>query len=109
MAVLDSRDVESCPQVVGDALVLAVAGGVDPARPLALRCLAVLRERGWPGDAELADQLSAVLDPAANCEAGLAPVPVDLDDDEERWRGRAREWLADSGYRAGNCYAPGGV
>lgn len=55
-------------QLVGDGVAVALAQRVDGARSLATDCVAVLRERGWTGDAELADQLDGL--------AGTGPTPL---------------------------------
>jgi hypothetical protein len=73
--------------VVGDALLLALAGDVERARPLAARCLEVLRERDWSGDVELADQLAPALEPIPAGAQTLLPVPVDLEDIVDALRG----------------------
>lgn len=55
-------------QLLGDGLAVALVQGVDGARPLVADCVAGLRERGWDGDVELADQLDAL--------AGVGPTPM---------------------------------
>ncbi len=66
-----ARDPDRPPgvlQLLGDGLAMALGQRVDAARPAAAECVAALRERGWVGDAELADQLDAL--------AGSGPVPM---------------------------------
>jgi hypothetical protein len=46
-------------QLAGDALLLALTTGAAGAAPIAERCAAALRTRGWEGDEELASQLDA--------------------------------------------------
>jgi uncharacterized protein UPF0158 len=72
--VLDHAD---ALQIVGDGLVAALADKVDGATELASTCAARLRERGWPGDDELADQLEARLGTGAT--PMLRPLAVDLE------------------------------
>jgi hypothetical protein len=55
-----------------------VAQDVVNAGELAAQCAAALRERGWKGDDELADQLQAALDTRAT--PLLRPLPVDLEE-----------------------------
>ena len=46
-------------QLVGDAVLVAVASGASEASVLARRCVAALGQRDWEGDVELAAALSA--------------------------------------------------
>jgi len=55
-------------QLLGDGLLAALAHHVDEAPDLAAECAGRLRQRGWDGDDELADQLDAA--------CGMAPVPM---------------------------------
>jgi hypothetical protein len=55
-------------QLLGEALAAALAQRVDGAQQAAARCVVALRERGWVGDVELADQLDAL--------AGVRPTPM---------------------------------
>lgn len=55
-------------QLLGDALAVVLAQRVDGLRPVVADCVAALRERGWAGDVELADQLDAL--------SGVAPTPM---------------------------------
>ena len=65
-------------QLAGDGLLLAVAQGADGATELARRCAEQLRERGWEGDGDLADQLDVALgDRPADM---LRPLAVDLEE-----------------------------
>jgi hypothetical protein len=64
-------------QLAGDGLLAAVAQRVEGARELAVRLAAALRQRGWTGDDELADQLDALLGTGAT--PMLRPLAVDLD------------------------------
>lgn len=65
-------------QLIGDGLWAALIQHVDGAADLTGNCVKALRERGWYGDDDLADQLDAVLGPAAT--PILKPLPVDLDE-----------------------------
>jgi hypothetical protein len=81
VAALTNIDLDRCPQLAGDALLLAVEQSTSGSRQLALRCAAVLRERSWNGDGELADQLDLALNPNAGPPVpALAALRVDLDD-----------------------------
>lgn len=55
-------------QLIGDGLSAALTQSVEGAADLAQQCLAALRERGWEGDAELAEQLASQL--------GAGPTPL---------------------------------
>ena len=46
-------------QLAGDGVIAAVMQGVDGAAELARELVVGLRQRGWEGDDELADQLEA--------------------------------------------------
>jgi hypothetical protein len=64
-------------QLAGDALLLALTSATAGAAPIAERCAAALRARGWDGDEELASQLDAARgEPTA---ARTTEIPVDLD------------------------------
>jgi hypothetical protein len=65
-------------QLIGDGLVAALADRVDGASRFAADCAARLRERGWPGDDELADQLEARL--GTRTTPMLRPLPIDLEE-----------------------------
>jgi hypothetical protein len=73
LRVVELRDVA---QLAGEGLLVALSQGVSGAKEQAERCIAVLRERDWEGDQDLAVQLAAALwdGPAPD----LRPVPVDL-------------------------------
>ena len=64
-------------QLLGDGLVIAVGQRVDGARESAAECVARLRERGWAGDRELADQLDGTS--RAGPAPALRPLAVDLE------------------------------
>ena len=65
-------------QLIGDGLIAALSGRVPDAAALARACVTELRDRGWDGDDELADQLDGLLG------TGPAPLlrtlPVDLEE-----------------------------
>ena len=65
-------------QLIGDGLQAALLQHVEGAGEVAADCVGALRERGWSGDGELADQLAAALGTAAI--PMLRPLPVDLED-----------------------------
>ena len=65
-------------QLIGDGLIAALGRHVDDATAVARECIAELRERGWDGDDELADQLDALLGTGAT--RLLRPLPVDLEE-----------------------------
>jgi Uncharacterised protein family (UPF0158) len=65
-------------QLAGDGLWEAVTQGVDGAAALASQCAAALRERGWDGDTELADQLEVAL--GRGVTPLLRTLPVDLEE-----------------------------
>jgi len=79
VAALAVRDVQECPQVAGDALLIAMAQQVAGAGVLATRCAAVLADRDWAGDPELAAQLHAALGTGADVGSLLPEVNVDLE------------------------------
>jgi hypothetical protein len=64
-------------QLAGDGLIAAVMQGVDGAAELARGLVVGLRQRGWEGDDELADQLEAQL--GSGPAAMLRALPVDLE------------------------------
>lgn len=64
-------------QLAGDALLLALSSGAAGAAPMAQRCAAALRARGWEGDEELASQLDAARRTTA--AEPTREIPVDLD------------------------------
>jgi uncharacterized protein UPF0158 len=65
-------------QLAGDGLIAAVMQRVDGAAELARGLVVGLRQRGWDGDDELADQLEAQL--GSGPAAMLRAVPVDLEE-----------------------------
>ena len=65
-------------QLIGDGLVVALALQTQGAADLAVACVRALRERGWDGDDELADQLGALL--GTGPTPLLRPLPVDLEE-----------------------------
>lgn len=65
-------------QLIGDGLVVALAGQTQGAADLAVACVGALRERGWDGDDELADHLGALL--GSSPTPLLRPLPVDLEE-----------------------------
>jgi hypothetical protein len=69
---------EDALQLIGDGLLVALRQNTEGAEELAGRCAGLLRARGWDGDAELADQLSARLGTAP--ARLLRPIPVDLEE-----------------------------
>jgi Uncharacterised protein family (UPF0158) len=68
---------QSMPQLAGDGLVCALAQQLPAAQQLAVEVAAVLRQRYWDGDPELADQL----DPTVSNpdQVPLRPLRVDLE------------------------------
>ena len=65
-------------QLIGDAVLVVVAGGASEAAVLARRCVGALGERDWEGDAELAAALAAARNDGPT--PMLRPVPVDLEE-----------------------------
>ncbi len=65
-------------QLAGDGLIAAVMQRVDGAAELARGLVVGLRQRGWEGDDELADQLEAQL--GSGPAAMLRALPVDLEE-----------------------------
>lgn len=65
-------------QLVGDALLVGMTSTSQKCRELARGCVARLEARGWDGDAELAEALSARLGDGAR--PMLRPIPVDLEE-----------------------------
>ncbi|MET8246336.1 UPF0158 family protein [Streptomyces sp. NPDC005202] len=64
-------------QQCGDALTAALSQGVPGSREAAIACTSTLRERGWPGDEVLAEQLDTV---GGGAVCVLRPLPVDLEE-----------------------------
>jgi hypothetical protein len=65
-------------QLAGDGVTAAVMQRVDGAAELARKLVVSLRQRGWDGDDELADQLEA--QPASGPAAMLRALPVNLEE-----------------------------
>src|SRR5437763_3191685 len=65
-------------QLAGDGVIAAVMQSVDGAAELARNLVVGLRQRGWDGDDELADQLEAQL--GSGPAAMLRALPVDLEE-----------------------------
>jgi hypothetical protein len=65
-------------QLIGDGLQAALVDHVEGAPEVAADCVSALRDRGWSGDEELADQLAAALGTAAI--PMLRPLPIDLEE-----------------------------
>jgi hypothetical protein len=77
LALLRTYDPAGVLQQCGDALTAVVFRGVPGSRETAIACTSTLRERGWPGDEVLADQLDTV---AGGAVSALRPLPVDLEE-----------------------------
>jgi hypothetical protein len=69
---------EEVLQLIGDALLVAVTSGSSSTDDLARACVARLQERGWDGDADLAEALAARLGDGPL--PLLRPVTVDLEE-----------------------------
>src|SRR5437868_6806004 len=65
-------------QLAGDGVIAAVMQRVEGAAELARELVVGLRQRGWDGDDELAEQLEAEL--GSGPAAMLRGLPVDLDE-----------------------------
>src|SRR5664279_3440106 len=65
-------------QLIGDGLIAAVGRRVPDAAALARACVTELRDRGWDGDDELADQLDGLV--GTGPAPLLRPLPVDLEE-----------------------------
>jgi hypothetical protein len=65
-------------QLAGDGLMAAVIQRVEGAPELVGDLVLALRQRGWDGDDDLADQLDALL--GSGPAPMLRPLPVDLDE-----------------------------
>jgi hypothetical protein len=65
-------------QLAGDGVIAAVMQRVDGAPELARELVVGLRQRGWDGDDELAEQLEAEL--GSGPAAMLRALPVDLEE-----------------------------
>jgi hypothetical protein len=89
-------------QLAGDGLVEAVVQGVAGATELAAHCAVALRERGWDGDEELADQLDAALGQGAT--PLLRSIPVDLADLASLLEGDPQRGGGRVDLRTGECW-----
>jgi len=78
VAALAGEVPDAALQLTGDALLVALAQGVDGAAELAAAVSAALRQRCWEGDQELAEQLDAALGTAP--APLLRPLPVELEE-----------------------------
>ncbi len=65
-------------QLAGDGLLAAVIQRIEGAPELVRHCVLALRQRGWDGDDDLADQLDALL--GSGPAPMLRPLAVDLDE-----------------------------
>ncbi|WP_225095344.1 UPF0158 family protein [Streptomyces sp. CoH27] len=77
LALLRAHDPVGVLQQCGDALTAAVSRGLPGAREAATACSSALRERGWPGDEVLAEQLDTA---GGRALCLLRPLPVDLEE-----------------------------
>lgn len=77
LALLRTHDPAGVLQQCGDALTAVISRGVPGARETATVCVSVLRERSWPGDEALAEQLDTAGGGAVSL---LRPLPVDLEE-----------------------------
>jgi Uncharacterised protein family (UPF0158) len=76
LALLRTHNPAGVLQQCGDALTAAVSRGVPGARETVSVCTSILRERGWPGDEVLAEQLDTV-GGGAVCELRLLAVDLE--------------------------------
>jgi hypothetical protein len=76
--VLSRVEPADCLQFAGDGLVIALGRQAPGAREQAQDWVGRLRERGWDGDDELADQIEARL--GSGAAPMLRPLPVDLEE-----------------------------
>jgi len=65
-------------QLIGDGLLAALPRHVEHAAVVATDCVRRLRDRGWNGDDELADQIEALL--VTGARPLLRRLPVELDE-----------------------------
>ena len=75
--LLQGRDPGLLLQQAGEALIVALAMGLDTAAGLAGELVGRLTDRGWEGDDELAAQLSEL---SGGARSGRRAVPADLDE-----------------------------
>jgi len=78
VVLLAEHDPMAVVHLAGPTLARAAADGHPGAREATLPLVVPLRERGWPGDAELADELAVALALEGAEAPMLAPTPVDL-------------------------------
>jgi hypothetical protein len=78
VAVLPRLEPAQCLQLAGDGVVIALGQQARGAREQAQDWVEKLRDRGWDGDDELADQIEAQL--GSRAASMLRPLPVDLDE-----------------------------
>ncbi|TMR00315.1 hypothetical protein ETD83_17125 [Actinomadura soli] len=78
LELLQGRPLEPVLQYAGDVALMVVARGQAQGACLANDCRALLADRGWPGDAELAAELAAPRGPGSGPYRTLLPLPVDL-------------------------------
>jgi hypothetical protein len=74
----DAGNYDDALQLAGDGLMAAVIQRVQGAPELVGYLVVALRQRGWDGDDDLADQLDALL--GSGPAPMLRPLPVDLDE-----------------------------
>jgi hypothetical protein len=78
IARLRELERSECLQLGGDGLLIALGQDAEGAVEMARQWIGALRERGWDGDSELADQLATRLGTGAT--PMLRPLPVDLEE-----------------------------
>lgn len=89
LAELERVDPTECLQLAGDGLVVALGQELPGATESAGPWVARLRERGWRGDADLADQIEARL--GTRPAPMLRPLRVDLDELSDVLEGDPRQ------------------
>ena len=72
----DLKNNTTALQLIGDGLIRALTEQIQDAAEIAADCVAALAERDWPGDAELSEQLQALL--GTGPTPLLRPLAVDL-------------------------------
>ena len=73
-----ARSYDDALQLAGDGLMAAIIQRAQGAPELVGHLVLALRQRGWDGDADLADQLDALL--GSGPAPMLRPLPADLDE-----------------------------